>query len=261
MIKCAVLIHGSPVSYEECDISGAVRDIAREADPALFSGSELLSGSELSPAMAKENGSIYARAALAWLWRETYGTPCPHIYKDKGGKPHFRDERISLSLSHSGAVSVAAISDMGEVGVDVQCAREVSHLRCDAAFRRFFCMTPGEILSPAAYGESGREECDIEIKFIDTERLLSEGAARGNDAAWIESALSVRRLPVPSGNDKYLAAFSVAEAVMKADGAGLCGGKRLPEIIGKCHSVYDFYEIFGARYFLSVALIPEKIIK
>lgn len=267
MIKCAVLIHGSPVSLEKSDTFGAVCGIVREVDPVLFSGSELQSGSELPSgsaclsAPAEKSGSIYARAALAWLWRGTYGTSCPHIYKDKGGKPHFCGGRISLSLSHSGAVSVAAISDGGEVGVDVQCVREVSHLRCDAAFRRFFCMTPDEILSTSAYGERGCGARDIEIKFIDTERLLSEGTARGNGAAGTESALSVKRLPIPSGDDKYLAAFSVAEAVMKADGAGLCGGKRLPEIIGKCHSVYDFYEISGARYFISAALIPEKINK
>lgn len=265
MIKCAVLIHGSQLSNEKCDIPVSVRALAEGADPQLFSDPEILPGSTLPPAPAalpapeKETGSIYARATLAWLWRMTYGTPCPAIYKDAGGKPHFCDSRVSLSLSHSGAASVAAISDGGETGVDVQCVRQLPRLRRDAAFRRFFRMTPDEILSAAAYGaQSGAGRAvghAAEIIFIGTESLLSAGTA---GAADIKNAPPVKRLPPPPGEERYLAAFSVAEAVMKADGAGLCDGKRLPEIIKKCHSVYDFYEIFGARYFLSVAHIPEK---
>lgn len=265
MIKCAVLIHGSQLSGEKCDIPVSVRALAEEADPQLFSDPEILPGSTLPPAPAalpapeKETGSIYARAALAWLWRMTYGTPCPAIYKDAGGKPHFCDSCVSLSLSHSGAASVAAISDGGEMGVDIQCVRQLPRLRRDAAFRRFFRMTPDEILSAAAYGaQSGAGRAvrrAAEIIFIGTESLLSAGTA---GAADIKNAPPVKRLPPPPGEERYLAAFSVAEAVMKADGAGLCGGKRLPEIIKKCHSVYDFYEISGARYFLSAAHIPEK---
>lgn len=261
MIKCAVLIHGSQLSGEKCDIPVSVRALAEEADPQLFSDPEILPGLTLPPAPAalrapeKERASIYARATLAWLWRMTYGTPCPAIYKDAGGKPHFCDSRVSLSLSHSGAVSVAAISDGGETGVDVQCVRQLPRLRRDAAFRRFFRMTPDEILSAAAYGAQSGAEHTAEIIFIGMEGLLSAGTA---GAADIKNAPPVKRLPPPPGEERYLAAFSVAEAVMKADGAGLCGGKRLPEIIKKCHSVYDFYEIYGARYFLSVANIPEK---
>lgn len=261
MIKCAVLIHGSQLSGEKCDIPVSVRALAEEADPQLFSDHEILSGSTLPPVPAalsapeKERGSIYSRAALAWLWRVTYGTPCPAIYKDAGGKPHFCDSRVSLSLSHSGAASVAAISDGGETGVDVQCVRQLPRLRRDAAFRRFFRMTPDEILSAAAYGAQSGVGRAAEIIFIGMEGLLSAGTA---GAADIKNAPPVKRLPPPPGEERYLAAFSVAEAVMKADGAGLCGGKRLPEIIKKCHSVYDFYEISGARYFLSVAHIPEK---
>lgn len=261
MIKCAVLIHGSQLSGEKCDIPVSVRALAEEADPQLFSDPEILPGSTLPPAPAalpapeKERGSIYARATLAWLWRVTYGTPCPAIYKDAGGKPRFCDSRVSLSLSHSGAASVAAISDGGETGVDVQCVRQLPRLRRDAAFRRFFRMTPDEILSAAAYGAQSGAEHTAEIIFIGMEGLLSAGTA---GAADIKNAPPVKRLSPPPGEERYLAAFSVAEAVMKADGAGLCGGKRLPEIIKKCHSVYDFYEIYGAHYFLSAAHIPEK---
>lgn len=261
MIKCAVLIHGSQLSGEKCDIPVSVRALAEEADPQLFSDPEILSGLALPPAPAalpapeKERGNIYARATLAWLWRVTYGTPCPAIYKDAGGKPHFCDSRVSLSLSHSGAASVAAISDGGETGVDVQCVRQLPRLRRDAAFRRFFRMTPDEILSAVAYGAQSGAEHTAEIIFIGMEGLLSAGTA---GAADIKNAPPVKRLPPPPGEERYLAAFSVAEAVMKADGAGLCGGKRLSEIIKKCHSVYDFYEIYGARYFLSAAHIPEK---
>ena len=214
MIKCAVLIHGSQLSGEKFDIPVSVRALAEEADPQLFSDPEILPGLTLPPAPAalpapeKETGSIYARATLAWLWRMTYDTPCPAIYKDAGGKPHFCDSRVSLSLSHSGAASVAAISDGGETGVDVQCVRQLPRLRRDAAFRRFFRMTPDEILSAAAYGAQSGAGRAAEIIFIGTESLLSAGTA---GAADIKNAPLVKRLPPPPGEERYLAAFSVEE--------------------------------------------------
>ena len=58
-------------------------------------------------------------AALAWGWRAL-----PELARSGRGKPYFRNwPEKWFSLSHSGGLTLCALSDDGPVGVDVEVER------------------------------------------------------------------------------------------------------------------------------------------
>lgn len=73
---------------------------------------------------SRERESACAHALLAFAWRALFTQPTPPLCKEAGGRPYFAGNPVFFSLSHSGGVACAAISD-GRVGVDLECIRPI----------------------------------------------------------------------------------------------------------------------------------------
>lgn len=85
---------------------------------------------------SRRTESASALAALAQLTDITHGGARPTLKRLSDGKPCFEDSTLSLSLAHSHGISVAAVCDGGELGIDLELIRE--HRDRDALAKRFF---------------------------------------------------------------------------------------------------------------------------
>lgn len=85
-------------------------------------------------------GAALARYALY----DTYASAAP-LKKDTRGKPYFEDHAARISISHSGGICIAAISD-GEIGADIEQKNgDAEHLTRLAA--RYFTKAEAEYVS------------------------------------------------------------------------------------------------------------------
>ena len=65
---------------------------------------------------------ISAYSALLISLKELFSLENPEIRRNENGKPYLMDSKIYFSISHSDRVSAVALSDEGEIGIDLQCS-------------------------------------------------------------------------------------------------------------------------------------------
>ena len=63
---------------------------------------------------------ILAYSALFASLKEIFSLDAPRIYRNENGKPFIKDGSIYISISHSEDACAVALSDEGEIGVDIQ---------------------------------------------------------------------------------------------------------------------------------------------
>ncbi|MCL2797158.1 MAG: 4'-phosphopantetheinyl transferase superfamily protein [Firmicutes bacterium] len=127
-----------------------------------------------------------------------YRAPFPAIVRGEWKKPRFEhDIGIFFSVSHSGVFFVCAVSDGGEVGIDIQ--------KMTAGFnpgipKRFFHPDEHRFLESSGSGDSGRDGIGDNIK--------SDGSSDS----------------VHSGSGDFFKVWTAKEAYVKFTGSGIDGG-------------------------------------
>jgi phosphopantetheinyl transferase len=71
----------------------------------------------------RKQESLAARLALKHLLKK-HGYDYHEIYKDEFGKPHLKDHKIQISISHTKGYGAAAINLIGPVGIDIEHHRD-----------------------------------------------------------------------------------------------------------------------------------------
>ena len=73
--------------------------------------------------------------AAEWMWIDTEELT---LDRSQNGKPFFRDCSVAFSLTHSKGYIAAALSDEGEVGIDIE-ASDYSREKAQKLAQRYFC--------------------------------------------------------------------------------------------------------------------------
>lgn len=138
------------------------------------------------------------------------------IEKNQNGKPYLKDSDIYISISHCDGFAVLALSDEGEIGVDIQ--------------------------SPVDEKTSLRLECrflsDIQVKNQKTSiKYLS--------ACFTEEGVIFNEIfPEPDGNTDFLSKWVYSESVMKCFGDGFSGISKIAEISDRTETEIVCYNEF-----------------
>ncbi len=85
--------------------------------------------------------SLYSLLILSKLYSRLSDSPLPAIAAEDSGKPYFKDSNIKFSISHSCGQCAVAVSDKGDVGIDIETA-SLPKERAVKLAERFF--TPAE---------------------------------------------------------------------------------------------------------------------
>lgn len=95
------------------------------------------------------------------------------LKRGEGGKPYFLDSSLNFSLSHSNGYAAAAVSDLGEIGLDIE-ASDTSPERAEKLSRRFlgsdelaeFDGTPESFLRIWTKKEAYAKMCGISLSEL-----------------------------------------------------------------------------------------------
>ena len=74
-------------------------------------------------------------STLLFSLKEFFANTDPKLERNKNGKPYIKDSNIYISLSHSDDICAVALSDEGEIGVDIQCY--VDEAKAERLTKRF----------------------------------------------------------------------------------------------------------------------------
>ena len=146
------------------------------------------------------------------------------LERTAGGKPYLLDSNIHISLSHSDGAVAVAISDEGEVGVDIQ--SEIDPDRAKRLEDRFF--TALSVKS---------EDIDIKYYFLDI---------TSDEAKFSEITLS-------TATECFTAKWSYAESLMKLYGRGFADVGNICELSNNARSAVKSVNL-NRNYFLSVSI-------
>jgi phosphopantetheinyl transferase len=155
----------------------------------------------------------------------------------ESGKPYLCDGGKFISLSHTSGACAVAVSNEGEVGVDIELYCEESERRAESAASRFFpavCVNPSEL--SVLPGDA------VKIHFM----TLSECGISEEK----ENLVTVAK------NQSSLYTWVSAEAILKADGRGLCAAACV-EKIQKRSKIFatSAVKIEENLFFLSLAVL------
>ena len=100
---------------------------------------------EYIASIAEKSNTDSARESLAalvllgraaeWMWIDTKELT---LERSQNGKPFFGDSNLAFSLTHSKGYIAAALSDEGEVGIDIE-ASEYGGEKAQRLAQRYFC--------------------------------------------------------------------------------------------------------------------------
>lgn len=189
----------------------------------------LLQGELSEYVESAKNETVRAERGLAYTTllcalKTFFDIDNPAIKRNKFGKPYLADCNIRISLSHSDGTVAVALSDEGEVGIDIQA--EIDERRAERLKDRFFAdfEAEGDNLSVKYYF------CDIsEDKAVIEELDLAMAAVDGFTAKW-----------------------AYAESLMKLFGRGFADAGSLPALAE--NSKTEIREIsFDKKYVIAVS--------
>lgn len=130
--------------------------------------------------------SVFAYALLNKLLNTAYpDADASTLYKDKNGRPHISNDRVFVSLSHSGDFVACAVS-LSPVGIDIEVDRRV-----DRKILTHVC-TP------------------CELSYILKDNLQNES--------------DINPLLTKDEKNRFLRVWTAKEAYLKMTGQGLSGG-------------------------------------
>ena len=91
------------------------------------------------------------------------------LSRTESGKPYFLNSNLKFNLSHSGGVVACALSDEGEVGIDIECA-EKSDGQAIKIAKRFFSQDDSQAISkdPSSFTRVWSEK-EAQSKFFGME--------------------------------------------------------------------------------------------
>lgn len=146
------------------------------------------------------------------------------LERTAGGKPYLSDSNIHISLSHSDGAVAVAISDEGEVGVDIQ--SQIDAAREGRLKNRFFT-------------DLTVENNDIGVSYYFCE-------INDFSAELYETSL-------PYAEDCFTAKWSYAESLMKLYGRGFADVGNICELSNNARSTVKNVNL-NRNYFLSVSI-------
>jgi len=155
------------------------------------------------------------------------------------GKPMLKNTEKYISISHTGGACAVAISDDGDVGIDIEAVTEESVTRAKKAKARFF---PFSYLDPSELSDIASD--DIKVHYM---TLSCDGISKAETNGYMVT-----------GYSGPLYFWVSAEALLKADGRGFCAAEQIEEISYRAKS----YSTTGIKYkeslfFLSVAVMKK----
>lgn len=102
------------------DIQNTERDCRDMRQPLSLLTSELREYVDKTKNEKAKRERIYAYSTLLLSLKKLFSIDNPIILKNENGKPYILGSKVYFNISHSDGVAVVAISDEGEVGIDVQ---------------------------------------------------------------------------------------------------------------------------------------------
>ena len=194
-----------------------ILDLSEHSDEKIISLAERL-GDMLD--IEKKNNpkahaqSIFARLLLTKVYGNIVKKPLPRIIKNEKGKPYFlfkdKNDDLFFSISHDGSMVAAAISDAGEVGIDLQSIGE--NMRSRERIERTLSSLLCGVDPPGACEVSDDTELKIYRLSADTESIYLD-------------CVSADRIINPSGvlterDADFLRSWTRLESLLKLSGGG-----------------------------------------
>ncbi len=167
------------------------------------------------------------------LYEHIYKKEPPPIAVGEGGKPFLKEEGAPIfNISHSFGIIAAAISNEGNIGIDVQ--KEIEKEKAEHIISRF------------PY-----------IKIRETQKI------KGEHLSFFQASLKCDKIslsPTASlptsliGEPRFTQSFTQTEAILKAEGGGFRSAGKLDELESSAKTAsFKFGD-----FFLSVALINQS---
>ena len=228
-----------------------ILDLSEHSDEKIISLAERL-GDMLD--IEKKNNpkanaqSIFARLLLTEVYKNIVEKPLPRIIKSEKGKPYFlfKDKNADLffSISHDGNMVAVAISDAGEVGIDLQSIGENmrSRERIERTLSTLFC------------GVDSRMSCEVSD---DTELKIYRLSA-DTESIYLDF-VSADRIINPSGvlaerDADFLRSWTRLESLLKLSGGGFADTGEILKTSRKARSQSIFLKSNkGRAYSLTVS--------
>ena len=260
-------------------IQGSLKgDLNGESADGLFIQRSAVAESDRSRADARPthreddpDSRAYKRELTARLLRlifaKKFNTPPPVLAYSDNGKPYFENSDLLVNLSHSGNLLAVAISDEGlGLGVDIQLAPTDGQrlAKLYNRYKRHFDTLP--TLNPKFdegvklyFAELDSHNASF-VTIDPTERVRNSLPC---DGIRVFNSIPELKLPTdcpPSDQDisssDVLSMWTRSEAILKADGIGITGLCRLPDLCKKCSKLLAIcIEHNGEEYSLSLAVM------
>jgi phosphopantetheinyl transferase len=187
--------------------------------------------------------SFFSRLLLMKLYREKIGKDMPEISYTEEGKPYFLDNVCSFSVSHDKDLVVVALSDEGNISVDVQsfCGSEEALKRIEKRF-----------LKDITFNEETLENFDIDVEYfvIDLKKdCVNFKKEREED------------IVCKSENDEnkdFLIRWTKLEALLKLVGCGFKELKNVNKYLQKVNFKTLFFQHGGQDTALNLAFYENK---
>lgn len=184
---------------------------------------------------------IFAYGLLNYALKLTQGDADYAIEWGAQGKPCLtlagRGSDVKINLSHTEKMCAVAVSDEGDVGVDIEC--EIPHDKAERLKKRLF---------------SDIKIC-AENKISHIEYHLFEYSEQGEIC---EARGSEKYLLEGVAEDDYTALWTMGEAMMKCDGRGFLAVGNLADLSNKMNVDTTCISLKNKRYTVSVATYKKQ---
>ena len=164
------------------------------------------------------------------------------VSRDQYGKPRLTDLQggtlpIHFSISHSAGIVAVAISDEGEIGIDLE--PRVQEDRAERLSRRLAGSLPPQDFS-----------CESIADLVTVFRLMEDGTP-AEVGGVVSDVACQKHLP-------FTARWTVMEAVMKCDGRGFAAVSDIQGLYREHGVGTTAISIGGRVYYLSLATVKNK---
>ena len=149
-----------------------------------------------------KNERILSYTALLSSLKELFSVENIKLERNKNGKPYIKDSSIHISISHSDETCAIALSNEGEIGVDIQCRVDEER---------------GERLSKRFLSEIQPRQDEMNIKYL--YMTLTENAALFSEICLIKD-----------NETDFLTKWVYLESVIKAYGLSFSDISKISEL-------------------------------
>lgn len=186
------------------DLENTKRDCRTMRQPLNLLTGELKEYVENTKNEKTKSERIAAYSALLISLKELFLVENPEIERNENGKPYLKDGKVHFSISHSDGLAAVALSDIGDIGIDLQCS---------------FDKDKEEKIDKRFLKDIKFKNDNIDIKYF----LLLDGALK--DCS-----------PEISLDDDFLFRWTFAEANIKCKGLNFSKFKEINELSKSTHA-------------------------